>query len=101
MKIKLGIKDKHITFGEIANPQNCAIAKALKEKVHNVSKIGVFPGNVYLVVKKNKKNIAYKGKLSQKAVNFIKAFDAGKPVNQFILSLNLKPIANNFAKEIA
>lgn len=101
MKIKLGIKDKHITFGEVANPQNCAIAKALKEKMHNISKIGVFPGNVYLVVKNNRKTTAYKGKLSNKAINFIKAFDAGKPVNSFTLNLSLKPIKNNFAKEIA
>jgi hypothetical protein len=102
MKISLGIKDKHIQYGEKANPQNCAIARAIKEKMHNIDKVGVFPGHVYLVTrnKKTNKTSAYKAKLSKKVDEFIKRFDDGKPVNSFVLSLDLKHIGK-FAKEIA
>lgn len=99
MKIRLGIKDKHIQYGERANPQNCAIAKALKDKMHNIDKVGVFPSHVYLVVKKQNKSSAFKAKLTKAASEFIKRFDHGLPVSTFALNLNLRPI--NYAKELA
>jgi len=99
MKISLGIKDKHIQFGEKANPQNCAIAKALKDKIHNLDKVGVFPDSVYLVVKKNKKTSAFKAALTKSTSNFIKGFDSGLPVNSFKLNLNLRPVS--YVKELA
>ena len=101
MKLKLGIKDKHIFEGERANPQNCAIARALKDKIRNITKVGVFPENVYLVVKKNKKEtLAYKGDLTKTAAAFIKRFDEGKPVYGFNLNLTLKPV-NTYIKQLA
>jgi hypothetical protein len=99
MKISLGIKDKHILQGEMANPQNCAIARALKDRIHNLDKVGVFPSHAYLVVKKNNKTSAFKAKLNKAAAAFIKSFDEGRPVNAFKLNLNLRPI--KYVKELA
>lgn len=98
MRINLGIKNKHIQFGERANPQNCAIAKALKDKMHNIDKVGVFPSHVYLTVKKHNKTSAFKAKLNAAARTFIKRFDEGMPVNAFKLNLDLRSI--NYAKEL-
>jgi hypothetical protein len=98
MKLHLGIKNKHIDFGERTNPSNCAIAKALKGKIRNLDKVGVFPNFAYIIVKNRSKTQAYKAKLNKAAAAFIKNFDDYKPVAPFELNLNFKLI--KVAKEL-
>lgn len=98
MKLKLNINGKHIDLGERANPSNCAIARALKGKMRNLDRVGVFPDFAYIVVKNRKKTQAYKAKLNKTAMNFIKAFDDFKPVVAFAMSLNFRPI--KYAKQL-
>jgi hypothetical protein len=98
MRLNLGIKDKHINEGERTNPQNCAIARALRDRVRNLDKVGVFPDYAYLVVKNRSKTQAFKAKLNKAASQFIKNFDDGRAVNSFKIGLNFKPI--KVAKEL-
>lgn len=99
MRLNLNIKNKHIDQGERANPSNCAIAKALKDKMRNLDKIGVFPDFAYIVVKNRSKTQAYKAKLNKTATSFIKEFDDYRVVAPFKLNLSFRPI--KYAKQIA
>lgn len=98
MRLNLGIKDKHIYEGERTNPQNCAIARALRDKVRNLDKVGVFPDYAYLAIKKRNKTQAFKAKLNKAASQFIKNFDDGRAVSAFKLNLNFRPVL--VAKEL-
>jgi len=87
MKKIINIKEKNIMQGEKANPQNCAIARALKEeykgKIKNVS---VLPSHIVLELKKD----IYTASMPKEGVNFIKRFDRGLAVNPFELKLRFK-----------
>jgi len=98
MKLNLNIRDKHIIQGEQSNPQNCAIARALKDKIGNIQKVGVFPNFAYLVLKRRNKSKAYKAKLNKKAESFIKRFDDGKAVNAFKFNISFREMSD--AKEL-
>ena len=85
MNKKINITEKNILEGEKANPQNCAIARALKEQVRGkITAISVLPSHVTFC----KKGISYVAEMPKQGVSFIKRFDEGKPVNK--LSLTLK-----------
>jgi len=87
MNKKINIKEKNITQGEKANPQNCAIARALKEqykkKIKNVS---VLPSHVVLEFLKE----TYTASMPKEGKEFIKRFDRGLAVNPFVLKLKFK-----------
>lgn len=89
MKLNLNITNKHIQNGTFSDPSNCAIAKAMKAKLGQGIKVGVFPDRVYLEVKKNNNTRRYKGAVSKKIAQFIKRFDAGLPVSPFKLTFSL------------
>lgn len=91
MKLQLNIGENHIRLGKQSDPANCAIARAIKDKLgEKVYSVGVFPTNVLLSVMKKNKLVNYKGQLNKSTNTFIKRFDKGLPVNSFKLRLSLK-----------
>ena len=51
MKQNLKITDKNILEGEKANPQNCAIARAIKSKMKKkITNVSVLPTQVILLI---------------------------------------------------
>jgi len=87
MKKTFRVTDKNILEGEKANPQNCAIARAIqsqmKKKIKNVS---VLPTQVILEMDKN----MFIATMPKVGTNFIKRFDCGQAVNSFELNLKFK-----------
>jgi len=88
MKKIINITDANILEGEKANPQNCAIAKAIKKQLkgEKIKNISVLPSHVTLETK-NKHLVA---QMPKEGVNFIKRFDRGLAVAAFELKLNFK-----------
>lgn len=88
MKQTINITNQNIQNGEKANPQNCAIAKALKNKFRNrIKDISVLPSHVAISFENNKEFFA---KMPKEGAEFIKRFDKGLPVNRIKLDLNFK-----------
>lgn len=87
MNHKINISNTNILEGEKANPQNCAIARAIKSKMKKkITSISVVPSHVTLKID-NKMFIA---KMPKAGANFIKRFDRGLAVNPFKLDLKFK-----------
>ena len=88
MKKIIKVTNKNIQDGEKANPENCAIAKALKNQFRNKIKgLSVLPSHVAISFKNNNEVFA---KMPKEGAEFIKRFDAGLPVNRIKLNLNFK-----------
>lgn len=87
MKQNLKITNKNILEGEKANPQNCAIARAIKTKMKNkIDSVSVLPTQVILEIDKN----MFIAKMPKKGTDFIKRFDHGLAVNAFNLNLRFR-----------
>ena len=87
MNKKINITESNILQGEKANPQNCAIARALKEHVRGkITAISVLPSHVTF----SKKGISYFAEMPKHGASFIKKFDEGKPVNKLSLTFKFK-----------
>ena len=87
MKKIIKITDANILEGEKANPQNCAIARAIKSKMKKkIQEISVLPTQV--VLKMDKK--IFIAEMPKYGTNFIKRFDRGLAVNAFELNLKFK-----------
>jgi len=87
MKRTLKITNKNILEGEKANPQNCAIARAIKGKMRkDIQEVSVLPTQVILKID-NKMFIA---PMPKEGTNFIKRFDRGLAVNPFQINLKFK-----------
>lgn len=87
MNKTISIKEKNIIQGEKANPQNCAIARAIKESIkEKVSNVSVLPSHIVLTIK-NKNYFAHMPKSGK---NFIARFDRGMAVNPLNLKLKFK-----------
>lgn len=87
MKQTIKITNQNILEGEKANPQNCAIARAIKSKMKKkITGVSVLPSQVILEINK-KMFIAQMPKIG---TNFIKRFDRGQAVNSFELNLKFK-----------
>jgi hypothetical protein len=83
----INITERNIFEGEKANPQNCAIARAIKKNMKGkVSSISVLPSHVNIKIK----NKEYTAVMPKIGATFIKRFDEGQSVNSFILNLNFK-----------
>ena len=87
MKKTLKITDKNILEGEKANPQNCAIARAIKSKMKKkIEEVSVLPTQVILRMD----NKMFVAPMPKEGTNFIKRFDRGLAVNAFELNLKFK-----------
>ena len=87
MKKTIKITDANILEGEKANPQNCAIARAIKSKMKKkIQEVSVLPNQV--VLKMDKK--IFIAEMPKYGTNFIKRFDRGLAVNAFELNLKFK-----------
>ena len=87
MKRTLKITNKNILEGEKANPQNCAIARAIKSKMRkNIKEVSVLPTQVVLKID----NKMFVAPMPKEGTNFIKRFDRGLAVAAFELKLNFK-----------
>ena len=87
MNKNINITEKNIFEGEKANPQNCAIARAIKGKLKKkVQEVSVLPNQV--IIKINKK--MFIAEMPKNGTNFIKRFDRGLAVNSFKLNLKFK-----------
>lgn len=87
MKQTIKITNKNILEGEKANPQNCAIARAIKSEMRKkIEEVSVLPTQVVLKID-NKMFIA---PMPKEGTNFIKRFDRGLAVNPFQLNLKFK-----------
>jgi len=87
MKQKLRITNKNILEGEKANPQNCAIARAIKSKMRkDIEEVSVLPTQVILKID----NKMFVAPMPKEGTNFIKRFDRGLAVNPFELDLKFK-----------
>lgn len=87
MKKTINITEKNIFEGEKANPQNCAIARAIKRNMKGkLMSVSVLPSHI-VVKTKNKEYIAA---MPKEGSNFIKRFDRGLAVNSFKLNLKFK-----------
>jgi hypothetical protein len=87
MKKIFKITDRNIFEGEKANPQNCAIAKAIKKEMKSkIQDVSVLPSHVTLRID----NKMFVAEMPKYGANFIKRFDHGQAVNNFKLNLNFK-----------
>jgi len=87
MKQKLKITNKNILEGEKANPQNCAIARAIKNKMKKeIQEVSVLATQVVLKID----NKMFVAPMPKEGTNFIKRFDRGLAVNPFELNLKFK-----------
>jgi hypothetical protein len=87
MNKTLKITDKNILEGEKANPQNCAIARAIKSKMKKkIEEVSVLPTQVILKMD----NKMFVAPMPKEGTNFIKRFDRGLAVNAFELNLKFK-----------
>lgn len=87
MKRIINITDKNIQQGEKANPQNCAIARAIMSKMKNkIKSVSVLPSHVSLETKTK----TFIAEMPKEGSNFIKRFDRGLAVAAFELKLNFK-----------
>jgi len=87
MKQNIRITNKNILEGEKANPQNCAIARAIKSKMKKkITNVSVLPTQVILEMKKQ----MFIAPMPKEGKNFIKRFDRGIAVNPFELNLKFK-----------
>ena len=87
MKQNLKITNRNILEGEKANPQNCAIARAIKSKMKKkITNVSVLPTQVILEMDKK----MFIAEMPKKGTNFIKRFDRGLAVNAFELNLKFK-----------
>lgn len=87
MKQKIKITNKNILEGEKANPQNCAIARAIKSKMRKqIKNVSVLPTQIVLETDAK----TFIAEMPKDGAVFIKRFDHGLPVNSFELTLNFK-----------
>jgi hypothetical protein len=87
MKHSINITNRNILEGEKANPQNCAIARAIKGKMKKkITDVSVLPSHVTLRIDKK----IFVAKMPKAGANFIKRFDRGQAVNAFQLDLKFK-----------
>lgn len=87
MKHSIKITNSNILEGEKANPQNCAIARAIKSKLKKkVQEVSVLPTQVILKIDKK----MFVAEMPKEGANFIKRFDRGLAVNSFKLDLKFK-----------
>lgn len=87
MKKTFKITDKNILEGEKANPQNCAIARAIQNQMNKkIKNVSVLPTQVILEMDKN----MFIASMPKVGTNFIKRFDRGQAVNAFELNLKFK-----------
>jgi hypothetical protein len=87
MKHKINITNTNILEGEKANPQNCAIAKAIKSKIKKkITNVSVLPSHVTLTIDRK----MFVAKMPKSGANFIKRFDRGLAINPIELKLNFK-----------
>lgn len=87
MKHNIKITNSNILEGEKANPQNCAIARAIKSKLKKkVQEVSVLPTQVMLKIDKK----MFVAEMPKEGANFIKRFDRGLAVNVFELNLKFK-----------
>jgi hypothetical protein len=87
MNHKINISNTNILEGEKANPQNCAIARAIKSKLKKkVQEVSVLPTQVILKIDKK----MFVAEMPKEGTNFIKRFDRGLAVNSFKLDLKFK-----------
>jgi hypothetical protein len=87
MNHTIKITDTNILEGEKANPQNCAIARAIKSKMKKkITNVSVLPTQVILTIDKK----MFIAKMPKSGTNFIKRFDRGQAVNAFKLDLKFK-----------
>jgi len=88
MKTTINVTNKNILEGEKANPQNCAIARALKNQLRqDIKSVSVLPSHVAISLKNNKELFA---EMPKEGAEFIKRFDRGLPTNRLKLKLNFK-----------
>ena len=81
------ITNTNILEGEKANPQNCAIARAIKSKLKKkITSVSVLPTQVVLTIDKK----MFIAKMPKSGANFIKRFDRGQAVNSLELNLKFK-----------
>jgi hypothetical protein len=87
MKQKINVTDRNILEGEKANPQNCAIARAIKSKLKKkIQEVSVLPTQVVLKIDKK----MFVAEMPKDGTNFIKRFDRGLAVNPLELNLKFK-----------
>jgi hypothetical protein len=87
MKHKINITNTNILEGEKANPQNCAIARAIKSKMKKkITNVSVLPSHVTLTIDRK----MFVAKMPKAGANFIKRFDRGQAVNSFEINLNFR-----------
>ena len=86
MNYEINITNKNILEGEKANPQNCAIARAIKSQLKKVKDVSVVGSHISMQVD-NKMFVAKMPKIGE---NFIKRFDKGMAVNPFKLKLKFR-----------
>ena len=87
MNKTIKITQQNIFEGEMANPQNCAIARAIKRNMKGkLMSISVLPSHVTLKIN----NKMFFAKMPKIGAAFIKRFDHSETVNPFELNLNFK-----------
>lgn len=85
MKRTIKVTNKNITEGEMVNPQNCAVARSLKDNIRNLQSVSVLVDHIRIKFKNGRTSCA---KTPKAAVVFIKKFDKGEPVNKTEFKLN-------------
>jgi hypothetical protein len=86
MNYEINITNRNIREGEKANPQNCAIARAIKSQLKKIKDVSVLGANVSMQVD----NKIFVAKMPKVGENFIKRFDRGIAVNPFKLKLKFR-----------
>lgn len=94
MKLNLSVTKGDIENGEKAQPNNCAVARALKRNIDGIKDVAVFVNHAHFRVRKNKKTTNYVASLPKEANKFIRNFDRGLAVVPSKFKMTFIPLAS-------
>lgn len=85
MRKHITITNKNIKDGELANPENCAIARSLKDSIRSLKSVSVLADHIKICLKNGR---SYYAEMPKEGTDFIKRFDRGQAVFKLKLDLN-------------
>ena len=92
--MSFGITNKDITKGKQADPNGCAIARAMYRN-RKVKSVKVFHDTCHIQVVEKNKIKSYRAQMPEEARTFVRRFDAGLAVAPFHLTVNLTAVSKN------
>jgi ribosomal protein S8E len=96
MNMNVRVTRANINHGEQSQPNNCPIARALKNRFKSkLTKVSVLADSAIVELRENNKTAVYKSQMPSEGTKFVKTFDRGLPVIPLTLALAFKKTNRN------